>query len=69
MPKLLEEVDIAAECIKADIEWYVRKQTDISSVDSKAGKLLGLCKEEDATLGPTFPTKDSLHIEMFKNVC
>ena len=58
MPKLLE-LTVALECNKAEIDCYVRKLINPPPVDPKARKLLGLCKEEDATLGSTFPMKDS----------
>ena len=37
----------------------MRKSTDPPPADPKAGELLGLCEEEDVTLGPTFPMEDS----------
>ena len=37
------------ECNNVDIDFYMGKPTDPPLVDPKAGKLLGLCKEEDAT--------------------
>ena len=55
--KKFPEVMTTPECNKADIDWYGRKPTDPPLVDTKAGKLLGLCKEEDATLAPTFPIR------------
>ena len=68
-PKLLE-VMVTQECHKADIDWYMRKPTDPPQVHLIVGKLLELCKEEDAILGPNLPHETvSFHIEMGRNVC
>ena len=56
--KLLE-IMVFPECNKAGIDLCMRKPIDPPAVDPKAGKLLGICEEEDGTQGPTFPMKDS----------
>ena len=48
----------------------MRKPTDPPLDDPKAGKLLGQCKEEDATLRPTSSQKIvAFHIKTCRNVC
>ena len=37
----------------------MRMPTDPPSADPNAGKLIGKCKEKDASQGPTFLMKDS----------
>ena len=57
-PRLLE-VMVFPEGNRAEIDWYVRMPTDPPPGDTKIGKLLRQCVEEDATLGPTFPMINS----------
>ena len=46
-------------CKNANIDWCVRAPTDPSPYNPKVEMLSQLCKEEGATLEPTFPVKDS----------
>ena len=55
----LPKVMTFPECNKTDNDWCIRKPTDPPPFDPKTGKLLELFKEEDPTLGPTFPIKGS----------
>ena len=57
-PRLLE-IMVTLMHNKGDIDLFGRKLQNPPLVGLKAGKLLGLCEEEETTLGPTFPMKDS----------
>ena len=46
---MLLVVMLTQDCNKADTDLYMRKPTDPTPVDPKAGKWLHLCEEEDAT--------------------
>ena len=46
-------------CNLADIEWYMRMQTDLPLVDPKVEMLFWQCEEEDATLEETMPMSDN----------
>ena len=43
----------------AVIDWYIRMPTDAPLVEPNTETPLGLCKEEDAILKPTFPMVDN----------